>query len=111
MALFVFTDKASELLSAVKAAIDGKHIDTWRYDKDGDFTHSPEQWVNRAWLRPSIAESALTFGIIGRKSDDLTKEEYAVYHGRFVEMLLAHFDKRFSTIQTTALMQQPDILK
>ena len=32
----------------------------------------------------------------------VTMEAYAVYHGRFIEMLLAHFDDDFSEAFATA---------
>jgi hypothetical protein len=33
---------------------------------------------------------------------------YGVYHGRFVEMLLNHFDNRFSEATVTALPSKGD---
>lgn len=32
----------------------------------------------------------------------MSVETYAVYHGRFSEMLLAHFDDEFSNVYSTA---------
>jgi hypothetical protein len=36
---------------------------------------------------------------------------YAVYHGRFAEMLLAHFDKEFSEARASAMPAAADIIK
>ena len=44
MAINFDTDNPTKLLSAFKKAIDDKKIVTWSYDKDGYFTHTPEQW-------------------------------------------------------------------
>jgi hypothetical protein len=44
MAVIIPTSKPNALVAAIKKAIDDKKIDTWEYDKDGDFTHKPEQW-------------------------------------------------------------------
>ena len=33
---------------------------------------------------------------------------YGVYHGRFIEMLLNHFDNRFTTVQATPHKTEPD---
>ena len=38
----------------------------------------------------------------------LSKEAYAVYHGRFIEMLLAHFDEEFSEAFGTAKATKDD---
>ncbi len=104
MAVIIKTSKPSELLAAIKKSIDTKKIETWSYDSDGDFTHTPEQWKNKAWLRvrPSASGTELKFGIIGRKDIKLSKLIYAVYHGRFIEMLLTHFDNDFSEANATA---------
>ena len=42
MAVIVKTGDPAGLLKKIKKAIDDKHIETWSYDSDGDFTHTPE---------------------------------------------------------------------
>jgi hypothetical protein len=59
-------------------------------DKDGDLTHAPEQWRNKAWFRPSVEAGVLVFRILGQQSVAMTTEVYAIYHGQLIEMLLAH---------------------
>ena len=102
MAIIVNTPNATQLLTAIKKAIDKGEVDTWTYDADGDVTHSPEQWKSKAWLRPVIAPGTLIFGLLGKKDADMTKVVYGVYHGRFIEMLLTHFDNDFSAASATA---------
>jgi hypothetical protein len=110
MALIIKTTNPSGLLADIKKAIDNKTIDTWSYDSSDDFTHTPDQWRNEAWLRPNTDYvGELRFGIIGRKNVALTKEIYAIYHGRFIEMLLAHFDTKFTVATASAQKQSPDI--
>lgn len=75
-------------LTLLKINIDNHEINTWEYDEDGDFTHSVEQWKNKAWFTPTIHKDELIFGILGRKESKLTLMEYSVYHGRFTELLL-----------------------
>ena len=111
MAIFVSTSNPSGLLSQVKAAIDSGEIETWEYDNDGDFTHTPPQWKGKAWLRPSLSPGVLSLGILPQQSVTLGKEVYAVYHGRFIEMLMAHFDDSFSQAQATAKLVPPDVYK
>src|SRR5438270_9601468 len=93
MALFFKTENPAGLLAAYKKAIDDNKVDTWKYDKDGDFTHTPEQWNLEAWLRPKIELNQLAFYILKRTDRNLSVTIYAVYHGRFCESLLKHCDK------------------
>ena len=99
------TDKPRSLLAAIKKAIDEGHVKTWEYDSDGDFTHttSSQQWTGKAWLRPIIEpDQALAFGILGQRGVKTSKLLYGVYHGRFIEMMLTHFDTQFSNAQASA---------
>ena len=52
MAIHFYTSAPSALLAAFKKAINDKHVITWSYDDDGDFTHTHTQWAKLAWLRP-----------------------------------------------------------
>jgi hypothetical protein len=108
MAIIIKTEKPSTLLASIKKAIDVQEIDTWSYDSDGDFTHVPEQWKNKAWLRPELRIGELRFGILGQKETPLPKYIYGVYHGRFIEMLLNHFDNDFTSAFATAQKETPD---
>jgi hypothetical protein len=102
MAIKVETSQPQALLDAIKKAIREGHIDTWKYDNDGDFTHTPTQWVNKCWLRPRVQSGSLVFTTLPPKNAAITTEVYAVYHGRFIEMLLAHFDTQFTGAGATA---------
>lgn len=108
MAVIVKTSKPSDLLKAIRKAIDEKKIETWTYDSDGDFTHNPVQWSHKAWLKPKVYTTELRFGILSRKDTKLSTTIYAVYHGRFIEMLLTHFDSQFTTAIATAQKDEPD---
>jgi hypothetical protein len=98
MALTIKTNSPSDLLKAIKAAIDAKQTVTWSYDKDDDFTHTPDQWKNKAWLRPKVEVGELKFLVVAPKDVQLTKAVSGVYQGRFIEMLVTHFETKFSTI-------------
>lgn len=110
MAIIVKTDNPSGLLKAIYKAIDDNKVETWIYDSDKDFTHAPAQWKNKAWLRPKVYTGELRFGILKPKNSGLSKEVYGVYHGRFIEMLLAHFDTDFTLATATAQVTDPDIV-
>lgn len=48
------------------------------------------------------------FGIVGQENVNLSIIAYAVYHGRFIEMLLNHFDKQFTEVYASAQKTQYD---
>jgi len=106
MSVTVSTSNPTALLAAIKKAIDDKGkkggINTWAYDAEGDFTHSPDQWAKRAWFRPHIGSGILKFGLLGQDGIVMSKLIYGAYHGRFLEMLLTHFDGSFSEGRATA---------
>ncbi len=111
MAIRVVTSQPQALLVAIKQAINQGRVETWRYDKDGDFTHTPPQWVNKCWLRPRIGAGELVFTTVPPQGIGLSKEIYGVYHGRFIEMLLVHFDSHFSDADATAAATTQDIVR
>src|SRR4051812_49300242 len=104
------TIKPTRLLTAFKKAIDDGHVVTWSYDADGDFTHTPPQWKNRAWLKPSIFAGQLTMNVVGAQGVPTSPEIYAVYHGRFIEAMLAHCDALFDRSVATAMPTNSDII-
>jgi hypothetical protein len=110
MAVIVLTPTPAKLLQSVKDGIEKGTVETWTVDKDGDFTHSATQWLNQAWLRPSIENDRLKFFIIGRKNQKMGRAVYGVYHGRFIEMLVTHFDLEFSEASASALPVKGDHL-
>ena len=108
MAIIVYTDKPRALLAAIKRSIDEKIVRTWAYDTDSDFTHTAEQWKNQAWLHPREEPGSLILNVLTPQGDTLSTELYAIYHGRFIEMLLAHFDNKFIRATASALPTPPD---
>jgi len=100
MSVRAFTDKSAALLAKIRKLIDQGHITTWEYDKDGDFTHTPTQWKNKAWLKPEEQADKLRLTIIAPQSG-MTREVFAVYHGRFIEMLIAHVPNDFTNVSAS----------
>jgi hypothetical protein len=102
------TPTPNALLARIKKGIDNGSIQTWAYDTDGDFTHTPSQWIYRGWLRPRVTIGGLEFNYLGQRTINTTKEDYAVYHGRFIEMMLAHFDDGFGNASASAAVAVGD---
>lgn len=113
MAVLVLTANPQALLTAVRKGIDDGAINTWNYDADGDFTHvtADKQWAGKAWLRPSLQQGVLVFGLVGQEGVQMTKAIYGVFHGRFIEMLLTHFDTMFTTAVASASAAKVDLFK
>jgi hypothetical protein len=109
MAITVEAADSKGLLAAIYGAIDDGQVETWTYDEDGDFVHhtADQQWEGQAWLTPSLKPGVLTLNTVPPKTG-ISGEAYAVYHGRFIEMLLAHFDQDFSVATATALPTDQD---
>lgn len=99
MSVRAFTDDASGLLARIKKLIDQGHITTWEYDSDGDFTHTAAsgQWKCKAWFRPQVKSDMLRMVILNNQKVTFTREIFAVYHGRFIEMLTAHVPDRYTS--------------
>lgn len=103
MAVNIQCSDPQALLSAIKTAIRTGVVNTWLVDEDGDFTHAPEQWKYKAWFRTNVSAERLTFNILAPRGKQLSRVVYGVYHGRFIEMLLNHFDLQFTRASATAL--------
>lgn len=105
------TGTPKKLLATFKQAIDEGKVVTWSYDKNGDFTHTAQQWKWLAWLRPSVVpEQRLVFSILKPKNSNITSEIYAIYHGRFVESMLVHCDSLFTEAISSAYPADNDII-
>ncbi len=102
MAITFETSNPSNLLSTFKRLIAARHVQTWSCDADGDFTHTPDQWRNKAFLRPSVQSGRLVFTMLGNTRVVTTWEIYAVYQGRFIEAMISHCHDSFSTAAATA---------
>lgn len=111
MSIYARTINPRELVSSIKEKISDGLIDSWEIDSDGDFTHKSEQWRYRAWLHPYIEEGRIVFAIWGRKSFNMSVDEYATYHGMFVRMLLKYFDHQVEGIEVTPLASTYDSVK
>lgn len=105
MALYIKSNNPNALLRKVREKIEDHGIDTWELDNDGDFTHSPSQWRNHAWFHAKVENERgrLAFYIICRNDKNLSVTDYAVFHGRFAEMLLTHFDRECESIEISPL--------
>jgi hypothetical protein len=111
MALIIKIVTPRDLLSLIYKGIDEKKITTWSYEEYNSikfFTHTPPQWAKKAWFKPSLLDRELKFGIFKAGEQPVSKEVYGIYHGKFSEMLLTHFDMSFTLAKATAMPVPPD---
>lgn len=109
MAIIVITEEPRWLLNAIYDELEDNEIKTWGYDKEGDLTHSPEQWRHLAWMRPKVRKGRLIFNIIAGE-EVLSKRIYGIYHGRLIEMLLTHFDMDIDKLYATPQPASGDVV-
>ncbi len=102
MSILFTTNKPKTLLERLRSCIDQNHIETWAYDGNGDFTHTPDQFRYKAWMRPYVLSEGLMFGVVGRNDQRLTRGLYGIYHGRFAECVTNHGDDLFTVAVQTA---------
>lgn len=110
MAILFYTPAAAALLTAIKKEIDAKHIVTWSYDKDGDFTHAHTDWANKAWMRPTIESDKLRLNFLKSKTQTFDWAVYGVYQGRFIESVTTHFHESFTLAAATSKPTAEDIV-
>jgi hypothetical protein len=111
MSVRALTDDAQGLLDEIKKLIKEGHITTWACSTNGNFTHTPTQWKNKVWLKPEVKDDRLRLKILKPKDGELTREVFAIYHGRFIEMLIKHVPKLFTSARATpnASKDEPDL--
>jgi hypothetical protein len=114
MAVVCYTTvEANALICAIYKAIDQGKIKTWRYmDHEGSryLTHSADQWDRRAWFRLKAQGPGLVANIVPPNNAVVSTEVYAIFHGRFIEMLVAHFNEAFSYSSASAMPTAEDRL-
>ncbi len=111
MAVRFETKTPKKLLAAFKKAVDDGHIVTWSYDHNGDFTHTASQWKAKAWLRPKIEDrEALVMFIVRPKGKNVSSDDYAFYHGHFIESMLRHCDEIFTAAHASAMPASGDVV-
>ena len=97
------TDDAQGMLDEINSQIELGDIETWACNNAGEFTHtaSSGQWKNKAWLRPVVEDKRLRFRFLRPKDKTVSREVFAVYQGRFIEMLIAHVPGYFTDVRAT----------
>ncbi|MBA3912914.1 MAG: hypothetical protein H0X25_03440 [Acidobacteriales bacterium] len=113
MAIYFVSANPQALLNAFDSRIEqdeakGK-ITTWLKSADGEYyTHASAEWRKKAWFKPVVESTRLTFNIIKPKNAIISSTVYGYYHGHLIETFLNHFDDSFETGCATALPASGD---
>lgn len=112
MSITIYTKHPEGLLSSIKEKIAENKIMTWELRDNVFFAYVPPQWKNKAWMKcvDIKKEESITFGIIKPKGKNISKETYSIYHTRFAEILLTHFDTIINSVSISALGTSFDII-
>ncbi|HBK30738.1 MAG TPA: hypothetical protein DDZ96_00455 [Porphyromonadaceae bacterium] len=111
MAIIIKTETPDTLLDEIYEGIQSKKVDKWASTADGRLTYASLLWKNEAWFKPQIwvEEKELRFGLIKRKDrKHISTKLYTMFHTKFVEMLLSHFDTLFREVTVSAVRTEPD---
>lgn len=115
MAILINTNKNSyDIVRDIRFKIDDGEIEDWIYDEDGDFTLKDSLLNEKAWMSPTLTEGLqyiVMFNIIGRKGGDLSSDEYAAYHGKFVELLIKYYGEFITNLIVTMPKKSEDKLE
>lgn len=110
--IIVITKRPYTLLKNINNLIDNYAIRTWEYDSDSDYTHCSPQLRFHAWFRALVTKGEkIEFIIVGNTRRPATIDEYAIYHGKFTEMLITHFSNIISKIEITPQPTRNDLIQ
>lgn len=100
----ITTDNPFVFIASFDFAMRTNVIRGWTVDGVGDYTMTSDIRGNRAWFRHHIHGNEIQFGIIGSRSAPMDRTLYSVYHSRFIEVLLTHFDNDIQSLEVSPLL-------
>lgn len=104
MKIIAYTHNPSTLKNAIDKKVEDKELKTWDIVKDDKYevlySHNPEQWKEKALLKPYILQEKVEFKIRWRTKNGEPDEATKGYiTGRFVEILMVHFRNQFTKLE------------
>lgn len=103
MKIDAITVNPQVLITAIDKAIKDGDLKTWKkvLNDKGEtlYSHTPEQWNEKAMLKPHIKNDLVSFNITWWNKNDKPNEETMGYIlGRFTEILMVHFRNNFEQL-------------
>lgn len=103
MKIIVYTKNAKTLLNKISTKIIDKELKTWEIVKNSEnnnlFSHTPDQWKEKAMLKPEIKKENLELILSWWKGKEPEERVKGYILGRFIEVLVVHFRKEFDNIK------------
>lgn len=104
MKIIAYTNNPTVLKNALDKKIIDKELKTWDIVKNDKneilYSHSPEQWNEKAMLLPCIYDDSVEFVISWWQNNGEPHEATKGYIlGRFVEVVMVHFRDNFSQLE------------
>lgn len=103
MEITVYTKNAKNLLSKISKSITDNKLKTWDIIKDSEnndlFSHTPDQWKEKAMLKSKINTENLKFIICWWEGEEPEEKVKGYILGRFIEVLMVNFRKEFENIK------------
>jgi hypothetical protein len=100
--VFAFTTNGDRLIQQLLAKLKDGSIATWegRYLKGKvlALTHLPGQYADCAYFRPQFREHGVRFDYLPGTKNRCPTDTFAVYHGRFSELIIQHCNGLFANI-------------
>lgn len=93
-----------KLVNAIDKAIQDDDLKTWGIvhndKKETLYSHTPEQWNEKAMLKPYVKEDYVLFVVSWWKKNGEPDEETQGYIlGRFIEILMVNFKDHFDSLE------------
>lgn len=105
MRIEVITDSPQHLVDGINKAILYQVVQTWNTVENENqeivYTHTAGQWEGTALLKPVIYRNKVAFRVTwGAQNAEPRRDVKGYILGRFIEMLLVHFPRFYSKLET-----------
>ncbi|WP_145736975.1 hypothetical protein [Nitrospirillum pindoramense] len=109
MSVHFIAKNPKELLNKFEKSIEddefGEDIRTWikrsSRDYDSAYTHSSDQYEDKALIMPAVLDGELMFSVFGIYDDEKYEEIYTYYVGHIIRTFFAHFSDDFDKLEAS----------
>lgn len=103
MEIVALTNEAQILKDAIDEKIENKELRTWKIVKNSKkenlYTHTPEQWLEKAMVKPLVEKDKVRFRIVWWRNVTSDEATSGYILGRFTEILMVHFNDYFHHLE------------
>lgn len=103
MTIKTYTDNPGDLNKRINKKINDGDLKTWNIVKNDKgetlYTHTPDQWNEKAMPKPSIKSDHIAFEIRWWNKNEPDHATKGYITGRFIEILIVHFREHFTYLE------------